>query len=174
MWLKCLLLSFVIFSVLDKRPSWMFFVQDHLQVVDLNIAPQSIPKKNTKYLRTSKGGFCRYDFVFFSFRVCYDLTPIFCCGREDFKHESKIDDQICDNLCIGPKFDPFPRGLREPVPLRYLLLQTGCCFIVFRRLEKRHDKQLSFCTRRIPTSHSFRAPANGLLEWCLWLFHAHN
>ena len=132
------------------------------------------PQKNTKYLRTSKGGFCRYDFVFFSFRVCYDLTPIFCCGREDFKHESKIDDQICDNLCIGPKFDPFPRGLREPVPLRYLLLQTGCCFIVFRRLEKRHDKQLSFCTRRIPTSHSFRAPANGLLEWCLWLFHPHN
>lgn len=43
----------------------MFFVQDHLHVVDLNIAPQNIPKKNTKYLRTSKCGFCRHDVVFF-------------------------------------------------------------------------------------------------------------
>ena len=36
------------------------------------------PQKNTKYLRTSKGGFCRYDFVEF-FRVCY-TSPLFCCG----------------------------------------------------------------------------------------------
>ena len=144
----------------------MFFVQDHLQVVDLNIAPQNIPKKNTKYLRTSKCGFCRHDVVLFFPGLLYKSPFLF--WGEVFKHDNKIDDQICDHLCIGPKFHPFQRGLREPVPLRYLLLQTGSCLIVFFGGWKKdtiHNYHLSFCTRRAPSSHSFRAPVNGLLKW---------
>jgi len=46
------------------------------------------PKKNTKYLRTSKCGFCRHDVVFFP-RVCY-TSPLFCFGGRFLNMTTKL------------------------------------------------------------------------------------
>ena len=46
-----------VFLVLDMGPSWMIFVQDHLQVVDVNMAPQNIPKKKHKIPKNLKRWF---------------------------------------------------------------------------------------------------------------------